>query len=268
MSTTATAPLDTTTSAAASTPSRADGGPSVPTDGTATWRDVLTGAATGQLVMAGFMLASTVAFEHRFDPMPVVVGLIVGGGIALLRRGRGRAGVIYAGVVSLLLFLLVALFGGFAVLSRPESTFELILLGGLLVVTILGLVATPGALRHRAGRAAALAPWVAAAALTALVLVGVGAGVLTGSASRMPGDLTMKASNYEFSATTLEAHAGRVAVWVDNQDLSHHDFTIKGVVTQQLPGQKASRAVFDVDAGTYRFYCSLHPDMEGTLRVS
>src|SRR5687768_5030763 len=116
-----------------------------------TWRDVLRGAATGQAVMAAFMLVITIAFEGRFDPMPLVIGLIVTGGVVLLTKRRGKGGVIYAGVVSLLLFLMVAMFGGLTVFTRAQSTFELILFGGLLVVTLLGLIATVGALRGAAG---------------------------------------------------------------------------------------------------------------------
>lgn len=235
---------------------------------TSTWRDALRGAATGQIVLVAFMLLLTVAVERRFDPMPVVIGLIVGVGVLLLAKRPGKAGVIYAGVVSLLLFLMVAMFGGLTVFSRPQSTFELILFGGLLVVTLLGLISTVGALRGAGGPAAEIAPKVAGAFLALLVVVGVVAGTLTGSATRMPGDLVLQAKNYEFSKVTLEADAGRVAVFVENSDVSHHDFTIADVVSQQLPAQKASRAVFDVDPGTYRFYCSLHPDMEGTLKVS
>lgn len=233
-----------------------------------TWRDVLRGAATGQAVMAAFMLAITVAFERRFDPMPVVIGLIVAGGVVLLAKRPGKGGVVYAGVVSLLLFLMVAMFGGLTVFTRAQSTFELILFGGLLVVTLLGLIATVGALQGAAGPAAEVAPKVAGAFIGLLVVVGVVAGALTGSATRMPGDLALEAKHFGFSEAVLEAEAGRVAVFVENADVAHHDFTIADVVAIELPGQKAGRKAFDVEAGTYRFYCSLHPDMEGELKVS
>src|SRR5205085_6125482 len=127
-------------------------------------------------------------------------------------------------------------------------------------------VALPGALRGRA--ASPVVPRIAGAIIVGIVVVGVVAGALTGSAARMTGDLELQAKNFEFSKTTLTADAGRVAVFVDNTDVASHDFTIKGVVQKSLPGQKAGRALFDVEPGTYRFYCSLHPDMEGTLRVS
>lgn len=233
-----------------------------------TWRDVLRGAAVGQVVMSAFMLAVTIAFEGRFDPMPVVIGLIVSGGVVLLTKRPGKGGVIYAGVVSLLLFLMVAMFGGLTVFSRAQSTFELILFGGLLVVTLLGLVATIGALRGAAGPAAEVAPKVAGAFMGLLVVVGVAAGALTGSATRMSGDIALETKHFEFSEATIEADAGRIAVFVENADVAHHDFTIKDVVAIDLPGQKAGRKAFDVESGTYRFYCSLHPDMEGELKVS
>ena len=232
------------------------------------WRDVLRGAATGQVVMAAFMFLITVALEQRFDPMSLVIGALVAVGVVLLTKRRGKGGVIYAGVMSLLLLLMVVMFGGLTVLTRVRSTFELILMGGLLVVSLLGLVATVGALRHAGGPAAAAAPKVAGACIAGLVVVGVVAGILTGSASRLPGDISLEAKHFAFSEEVIEADAGRVGVFVENGDVAHHDFTIEGIVAIDLPGQKAGRAAFDVEPGTYRFYCSLHPDMEGELAVS
>ena len=233
-----------------------------------TWRATLRSAATGQLVLAAFMLLLGIVFEGRFDPMPVVIGLIVAGGVFWLGKSRGKGPVIYAGIVSLLLFLMVAMFGGFTVFSRPGSTFELILFGGLLVVTVLGLVSTVGALLRKGGPAAEVAPKVAGAFIGLLVVVGVIAGALTGSASRMPGDIALETKNFEFTEKTITAPAGRVSVFVENEDIAAHDFTIRDVVDIELPAQRANRGSFEVEAGSYRFYCSLHPDMEGTLKVS
>lgn len=233
-----------------------------------TWRHVLRSAAIGQVVMAAFMVLVAAVLESKFDPMPAVIGVIVVGGVALLSKRPGKGGVIYAGVVSLLLFLMMAMIGGFTVFARAESTFELILVGGVLIVSLLGIVATVGALRGGAGPAAAAAPKVAGSFIGLLVLVGVIAGALTGSATRMSGDLVLQTKNFEFSEQTIEVEAGPIGVFVENEDVAHHDFTIKDVVTIDLPGQKAGRQSFDVDEGTYRFYCSLHPDMEGTLKVS
>ena len=233
-----------------------------------TWRRVLTFAALGQLAMAGYLLAVSVVLDGRFDPTPVVIGAVVGIGVWRLRRG-GRGAVAYAGVVSGLLLLMVVAFGGAGGMLRPQSTFEFVLFGGFVVSGVLGLVALPGAWADGPPSSAPrIAARVAGAAVVVVVVVGVVAGAVSGSATRMAGDLSLRAKNYEFNRTVLEAKAGRVAVFVENGDVSSHDFTIKDVVHKQLPGQKAGRAVFDVEPGTYRFYCSLHPDMEGMLRVS
>ena len=233
-----------------------------------TWRDVLRLAAIGQVAFAALMFAIGVTLEGRADPMPVVIGAVVALGVVLLTERSGRGAVIYAGVVSLLLFVMVAMFGGLTVFTRAESTFELILFGGLLVVTVLGLISAIGALGNRTGGAAEVAPHVAGAFIALLVVVGTVAGVLADSATRLPGDLALKAEHFEFSEKELTADAGRIAVFVENEDVAHHDFTIAEVTVIDVPGQKAGRGVFDLEAGSYRFYCSLHPDMEGTLKVS
>jgi plastocyanin len=238
------------------------------------WRAVQQGVMLGDLVLVAFMLVVTLALQGQFDPMPIVIGVVVAGAWLSLRRGRGRAGVIYGGVVSLLLVALVVAFGGLATFARPQSTFDLILMGGLLVTNLAGLVACVQALRAGdagadGGRGAVVVPRVTGALIALLVVVGVVAGVTAYSASPRPGDLQVKAHQFEFTRTHLQARAGRVSVWIQNDDPAHHDFTIKGVVSTALPGEKARRAVFDVEPGTYRFYCTIHPDqMQGTLTVT
>ena len=235
-----------------------------------TWRRVLTSAAIGQLAMAVYLFAITLAFDGRFDPMPVVIGGVAGVGVWWLRRpSSGRGAVVYAGVVSVLLLLMMLAFGGMAALLRPESTFELILFGGFLVASLLGVVAVPGAFRSwPASPVAAAARVTAVVAVVGFAVVGVVAGIVSGTATRMAGDLSLRAKNYEFNRSVIEVPAGRVAVFVKNDDVASHDFTITGVVHKELPGQKAGRAVFDIEPGSYRFYCSLHPDMEGMLKAS
>ena len=47
-----------------------------------------------------------------------------------------------------------------------------------------------------------------------------------------------------------------------------HTFTITELgVDLNLPPDSIQRVTFTADPGTYRFYCTLHPDMEGQLRV-
>jgi plastocyanin len=84
-----------------------------------------------------------------------------------------------------------------------------------------------------------------------------------------PGDVRLRAFQFEWDHTSLAAKAGRVAVFVSNGDAIKHDFTIEGVVARTVPAEQTKRAVFDIGPGVYRFYCSIHPDaMEGTFTVT
>jgi plastocyanin len=89
------------------------------------------------------------------------------------------------------------------------------------------------------------------------------------SPSAHPGDVRLRAFQFEWDHTALAAKAGRVAVFVTNGDAARHDFTIKGVVSRGVPAERARRLLFQIKPGVYRYYCSIHPDaMEGTLTVA
>lgn len=239
-----------------------------PAERRSSWRDVVIGVGVGNLILAATMLLVAIGLQGRVDPFPLVIAGVVGVGVLLARR-PGRAGVIYLGVTSVLLFLVFLAFGGLKAVAHPQSTFDFILIVGLLVNNLTGLAAFPGALRGSTSIASDVTPRVVGVLMAALVALGVVSGLLASSDPRLPGDLGLRAKDFEFDADTLQAKAGRVAVYVKNDDPTHHDFTIQGVVKEEVPGEKARRAVFDVEAGTYRFYCTLHPDaMQGALKVS
>ena len=174
---------------------------------------------------------------------------------------------LYAGVVSLLLFLMVAMFGGLTVFTRISSTFELILFGGLLVVT------APRARRHAgcpaaaAGPAAAWLPGRGRRFIALLVVVGVVAGALTGSATRMAGDFALETSTSSSTGPSSPRMPGGSRC-SSTTSTSPPTTSPSRSRRHRPPRAEGGTGVFDVEAGTYRFYCSLHPDMEGTLKVS
>jgi cytochrome c oxidase subunit 2 len=89
--------------------------------------------------------------------------------------------------------------------------------------------------------------------------------------------LNLSASNINtFDQSALEAAAGQpIAIQFQNRDPSApHNVAIKGATPQGdfipplvQPGQSATFNVPALNAGQYEFYCSVHPNMKGTLTV-
>lgn len=229
-----------------------------------TWRQVLAGAA------AGYALLETWHFFHIERPAAaataVVMTLI---GLLWLRR-PGRGAVIYFGIFYFLEVIgLLTFYDGIADLRHPESWRPFLMNAGFFTVTIVAVIAAVAQLavwpRRTGGRPARIVALVSAAALALAVAVAVGAAAAPPAAAAQSGDVPLEVSGYSFRPASLEVAAGGGGIVVDNRDSALHDFTIDGLLAQDLPGLRTTRVALTVAAGTYEFYCSLHPDMRGTL---
>ena len=238
--------------------------------GTTTWRHVLRSAALGIVVMVLFLAAVPLVADGAFDPATVVIaGLFVAGGWWAGRPGKG--GVIFTGVLSLLLGILVlGLFQSWKAFAHPESTFDFIATVGLLVVTVLAVVAAIPALdRERLASPGPLLLRGAGVVIAVGVVVGAVAGLSTSSDTKRAGDIEVDMKDFAFAPRTISHDTSPVTFFVKNRDTSHHDFTIDDLVHQQVPSGVARRVTIDttLERRTYRFYCTLHPGMDGTITV-
>jgi plastocyanin len=114
--------------------------------------------------------------------------------------------------------------------------------------------------------------FVAIAAI--VLLVGAFAGSFLGPqrASAESSDLKVTTENLKFLPDRLEARAGRVAVYAENEDLFWHTFTISQLdVDLKLPEGSHRRTEFDAQPGSYEFECKIpghaQAGMKGTLVV-
>lgn len=82
------------------------------------------------------------------------------------------------------------------------------------------------------------------------------------------GDLMVVASHRTWEPTEIQTTAGTISILVDNRDVTAHDLTIDGHAHLRVPGRSAKRATLLLAAGTYPFRCTLHPGMDGLLRVT
>lgn len=100
-----------------------------------------------------------------------------------------------------------------------------------------------------------------------------GPGGSIGLAATAPaGAISVTAKDIKFTTPSITAPAGEAfQIFLDNQDSAPHNVAIKdGSGTVAFKGElvTSTQVTYDVAAlaaGTYEFYCEVHPEMKGTL---
>jgi plastocyanin len=237
-----------------------------------TWRRMLRAVAIAEV--AGLAVLFTAGTIYGLDFFaPLFIGMLLFLGAALWVPRMSKASAIYALTVSSLMFVMMGvLFFGWTGFFQPQSWFEVGFATFSTLVPLAGIVAGIAVLRHKDGIDAAKTPSRVVAVLAAVLLVmGLVGSAMSSDATRLPGDVTLKASNFEFSKTAITAKAGDVAIYLDNQDPFAHNIKIDGHgQSKDANGRQSIRYVFrNLTAGAYAFYCTIHPDeMKGTLTVT
>lgn len=79
------------------------------------------------------------------------------------------------------------------------------------------------------------------------------------------GDNTVEMKDFKFVPETITVSKGDTVTWT-NRDTARHDVTFNGESSPLLgPDEKYSRTLDT--AGTYDYYCSVHPSMRGKVIV-
>lgn len=108
-----------------------------------------------------------------------------------------------------------------------------------------------------------LLKWVAWAA------AGVAWTMRAGALSSTPATRTVTIGNFAFNPAEIEVPAGTQVTWSNDDDIPHTIVaTDGGPVTKSRPlvtDQKYTMVLNE--PGTYRYFCSLHPHMTGTIIV-
>jgi plastocyanin len=232
-------------------------------EGGAGWRSLLKKAAIASIVIVAIInvLAGIIPPLILF----AVVWLI--GVIWLGRSTKGPAILLLVGFAA---FLLLSTPFIIPTLMVPASAGDFILNLASLLAGLLGLVAAISVVRHRPDSGTTHSLMVGAVALFVLgAAVSVFATVTYDNADAQEGDIRLVTKDIKFQDTTLEADAGEVSVFVDNEDSTLHTFTIDELdVDLDIPASKSARVTFEAAPGTYTFFCRPHEgDMEGTLVV-
>ena len=103
----------------------------------------------------------------------------------------------------------------------------------------------------------------------AMLACALGGLLLAGRVARAD-DAQITIDNFSFTPPTLTVAAGTKVVWTNHDDIPHTVVdaaaTPPGWRSKALDTDDSYSRVFD-KPGTYRYFCSLHPHMQGTLVV-
>ena len=81
-------------------------------------------------------------------------------------------------------------------------------------------------------------------------------------------DTRVTIDNFTFKAETISVPVGTTVLWENDDDIPHTVVSLQGVFrSAALDTEDKYSFTFD-KAGTYEYFCSLHPQMTGKVIVS
>ena len=103
----------------------------------------------------------------------------------------------------------------------------------------------------------------------AAAITGVAAALAFASARGAPDDVTVRVGNFAFIPATVTVAAGTKLHWVNEDDVPHTVIGVDEGTPIKSPALDTTDeyAVVLAKPGTYKYFCSLHPHMVGTVVV-
>jgi plastocyanin len=110
--------------------------------------------------------------------------------------------------------------------------------------------------------------WVAALAmpvLIALLLMAGSPSVMADQPSAASADV--KIDNFSFGPQTITVGVGTTVTWTNRDDIPHTVVSTDGVFKSKVRDTDEKFSYTFTKAGTYSYFCSVHPKMTGTVIV-
>ena len=113
---------------------------------------------------------------------------------------------------------------------------------------------------------------VSIASLAVTLLFGMGA-LSTGqrpfdlSAQQKPESMEVKIDNFSFGPGALTVPAGTTVTWTNRDDIPHTVVSTKGAFKSKVLDTDEKFSFTFSKAGSYPYFCSLHPKMTGKVVV-
>jgi amicyanin len=102
--------------------------------------------------------------------------------------------------------------------------------------------------------------------LTKCLVAGVVAILLSAATPAVASDVTVKIGNFTFGPQELKVKAGTTVTWTNEDDMPHTVMSPNNFRSKLLDTDGTYAFTFTTP-GTYKYFCSLHPHMTGTIVV-
>ena len=112
--------------------------------------------------------------------------------------------------------------------------------------------------------------WVAsftASVIIAIVLLVAGSPTVTANDQRSAANAEVKIDNFVFGPPTITVPVGATVTWTNKDDIPHTTVSTDGVFKSKVMDTDEKFSYTFAKAGTYPYYCTIHPKMTGKIVV-
>ena len=106
-----------------------------------------------------------------------------------------------------------------------------------------------------------------AAAAIAIVLLLAGSPIVKASDQPAAAGLEVKIDNFSFGPQTITVPVGATVTWTNRDDIPHTSVSTEGVFKSKVMDTDEKFSYTFTKAGTYPYFCSIHPKMTGQVVV-
>jgi plastocyanin len=97
--------------------------------------------------------------------------------------------------------------------------------------------------------------------------VAIGQGNVSAAAQEKPATAEVKIDNFSFGPATLTVPVGTSVTWINRDDIPHTVVSTDGVFKSKVLDTDEKFSFTFSKAGTYLYFCSIHPKMTGKVIV-
>ena len=103
--------------------------------------------------------------------------------------------------------------------------------------------------------------------MIAVLLLSAGSTRVTANDQPSAANAEVKIDNFVFGPQTLTVPVGATVTWTNKDDIPHTSVSTDGVFKSKVMDTDEKFSYTFTKAGTYSYYCSVHPKMTGTVVV-